>query len=40
MAAERRREVLQTSLRTSRAALLDPEPISALPVALRFDEAG
>jgi NTE family protein len=40
MAPERRRDVLQTSLRTSRAALLDPEPLSSVPVGLRFDEAG
>jgi NTE family protein len=40
MAPERRRDVLQTSLRTARAALLDPESISQLPVGLRFDEAG
>jgi NTE family protein len=40
MAAARRRDVLETSLRTSLAALVDPEPISRLPVGLRFDEAG
>lgn len=40
MAAARRRDVVETSLRTSLAALVDPEPISGLPVGLQFDEAG
>jgi predicted acylesterase/phospholipase RssA len=40
MASERRRDVLHTSLRTSLAALDDPEPIGRLPLEFQFDEAG
>jgi predicted acylesterase/phospholipase RssA len=40
MAAQRRRDVLQTSLRTSAAALVDPEPLGDLPERLELDEAG
>jgi len=40
MAAERRHEVLATSLRTSIAALTDPEPLGQLPARIELDEAG
>jgi NTE family protein len=40
MAAQRRRDVLETSLRTSAAALVDPEPLGELPERLELDEAG
>jgi predicted acylesterase/phospholipase RssA len=36
MAADRRQEVLRTSLRTSVAALRDPEPLSELPERIEF----
>lgn len=38
MAVSRRRHVLETSLRTSAAALLDPEPIGTLPPLTTLDE--
>jgi NTE family protein len=37
MAADRRQQVLRTSLRTSAAALLDPEPIGGLPDGSELD---
>jgi NTE family protein len=37
MAGQRRQDVLQTSLRTSAAALRDPEPLAELPGRLEFD---
>jgi hypothetical protein len=40
MAAERRQDVLRTSLRTSAAALRDPEPLAELATRIEFDEAG
>jgi NTE family protein len=40
MAAERRHDVLRTSLRTSVAALADPAPLADLPTRLELDEAG
>ncbi len=40
MAPERRRDVLETSLRTSVAALVDPEPLAQLPARHHYPEAG
>ncbi|MGZ4602848.1 MAG: patatin-like phospholipase family protein [Kineosporiaceae bacterium] len=40
MAAERRHDVLQTSLRTSVAALTDPKPLDQLSARIELDEAG
>jgi hypothetical protein len=40
MAAERRRQVLETSLRTSVAALRDPGPIVGLAARFRFHDDG
>jgi NTE family protein len=43
MAAQRRRDVLETSLRTSAAALADPEPLATLGGAIAahpYPEAG
>jgi NTE family protein len=37
MAAQRRHAVLETSLRTSVAALRDPEPLARLAAATRHD---
>jgi NTE family protein len=37
MAADRRQEVLRTSLRTSAAALRDPEQLGELPDRIEFD---
>ncbi len=39
MAGERRHEVLRTSLRTSAAALRDPEPIGDLAAPIEFDQS-
>jgi NTE family protein len=40
MAGERRQEVLRTSLRTSVAALRDPQPLTKQAARVEFDEAG